>query len=255
MGHTPDAAVRGGRRTEAAAAWVDGCVEVSEMTETLQRPAVVSRERHHLAADAFLAAAFIFLVVIGAQELIAYLLSGGEMGTWTPPVWLEVIGALGLPLAVIGGPVLAWLLYGRHIGWRDLVVAVVGGVVGGALLGVAFMAVFFATRLLPIPFPREGPWELVIISTLAAVAFLAQPVIVAVRDLAGTKEHVRRHSLRLAIVVLGLAAVIVSMFIGGETAELGMFMLLPAAPAALAVIAMDWWRAQQHRADAHPRTT
>ena len=218
------------------------------MTETLHRPTVVSRERHHLAADAFLAAALIFLVVIGVQESLAYLLAGGDTGTWTPPVWLEALGALGMPLAVIGGPVIAWRLYGRHLGWRDLVADVVGSLLGGAAFGIVFMVVFFLTRLIPIPVPEEGPWGMVVIATLAVVAFLAKPVIVAVRDLAGAKEHARRHALRLGVVVLGLAAVIVSVVIGGETAELGMFLLLPAVPAAVAVLAMDWWRAQQHLA-------
>ena len=88
------------------------------MTETLHRPAVASRERHHLAADAFLLAALIFLVVIAVQESTALLLGAGESGTWTSPVWLEAISALGMPLAVIGGPLLAWRLYGRHLGWR-----------------------------------------------------------------------------------------------------------------------------------------
>ena len=68
------------------------------MTETLHRPAVASRERHHLTADAFLMAALNFLVVIAVQESIALLLGAGDAGTWTPPVWLQAIGALGMPL-------------------------------------------------------------------------------------------------------------------------------------------------------------
>jgi hypothetical protein len=235
---------------EVAAAWVDGCVEVSKMTETLQRPGVRSRERY-LAADAFLYAAMIFLVATVLQEGITYLLSGGEMRTWTPPVWLEAIGALGMPLAVIGGPLLAWWIYGRHLGWRVLIAAVVGAVLGGAVFGIAFFALFFLTRLIPGPVAEEeGPWGMVIVTALAAVAFLARPVIVAVRDLAGIKEHTRRHGLRLAAVVLGLITVIASVFVGGETAELGMFLLLPAVPAAVAAIAMDWRCVRQH----HPET-
>jgi hypothetical protein len=217
-------------------------VEVSEVTETLQRPGVASRERYPLAADAFLYAAMIFLVAMVLQEGIAYLLSGGDTGTWTPPVWLQAIGALGTPLAVIGGPLLAWRIYGRHLGWRELVAAAVGAILAGAAFMVTFFALVFLTRLIPSPVPEEeeGPWGMVIVTALAVVAFLAKPVIVAVRDLAGTKEHARRHGLRLAVVVLGLIAVIASVFVGGETAELGMFLLLPAVPAAVAAIAMDW---------------
>ena len=220
------------------------------MTETLQRPGVRSRERYPLAADAFLYAAMIFLVVMVGQEGIAYLLSGGEMGTWTPPVWLEAVGALGMPLAVIGGPLLAWLVYGRHLGWREPLAAVVGAVLGGAVFGIAFFALVFLTRVLPSPVPEEeGPWGMVIVAALAVVAFLAKPVIVAVRDLAGIKEHARRHGLRLAAVVLGLIAVIAAVFVGGETAELGMFLLLPAVPAAVAAIAMDWWHVRRHHSE------
>jgi hypothetical protein len=236
---------------EAAAAWVDGCVEVSEMTKTLQRPVVANRERYPLAADAFLYAAMIFLVAMVLQGGIAYLLSGGDTGTWTPPVWLEAVGALGMPLAVVGGPLLAWRIYGRHLGWREVVAAVVGAVLGGAVFGVVFFALVFLTRLIPSPVPEEeGPWGMVIVTALAVLAFLAKPVIVAVRDLAGIKEHARRHGLRLAVVLLGLIAVIASVFVGGETAELGMFLLLPAVPAAVAAIAMDWTSAHQHQPEA-----
>ena len=238
---------------EVAAAWVDGCVEVSEMTETLHRLVVGSRERYPLAADAFLYAAMIYLVVGVLQQGIAYLLSGGDMGTWTPPVWLEATGALGMPLAVIGGPLLAWRVYGRHLGWRELVAASVGAVLGGAAFGIVFFALFalFAlTRLLASPLPEEeGPWGMVIVAALAVVVFLAKPVIVAVRDLVGVKEHARRHGLRLVGVVLALIAVIASVFVGGETAELGIFLLLPAVPAAVAAIAMDWWHLRQPKSE------
>ena len=220
------------------------------MTETLKRPVVSSDERYPLAADAFLYAAMIFLVAMVVQEGIAYLLSGGELDTWTPPVWLEAVGALGMPIAVIGGPLLAWRVYGRHLGWRELVAAAVGAVLGGAVFGIAFFALFLLTRLVPSPAPEEeGPWGMVIVTALAVVAFLAKPVVVAVRDLAGVKEHARRHGVRLAVVVLGLTAVIPAALVGGETAELGMFLLLPAVPAAVAVTAMDWWRAHQHQSE------
>ena len=78
------------------------------MTETLQRPVVTGRERLNLAADAFLYAAMVFLAAVGVQEGLALLFSGGDLAGWTPPVWLEVVGALGMPLALIGGPLLAW---------------------------------------------------------------------------------------------------------------------------------------------------
>ena len=230
-----------------AAARVDGCVEVSDMTRTLQRPVVASRERHSLAADAFLYAAMIFLVAMMLQEGIAVVLPG-DMGTSPPPTWLEAIGALAMPLAVVGGPLLAWRTYGRHLGWRQLLTAVVGAVLGGAVFGIAFFALFFLTRLIPSPVPEEeGPWGMVIVTAIAVVAFLAKPVVVAVRDLARAREHVRRHALRLAVVALGLVAVIAAVFVGGETAELGMFLLLPAVPAAVAAIAMDWQRDHHHQ--------
>lgn len=141
------------------------------MTETLHRPPVESRERHHLAVDAFLSAALIFLVALVVAFGVLVLLS--------PPVR-------------IGGD-------------------------------------------------TEGPWLLVIVAALAAVAFLAKPVATAVRDLAGPREHPRRHVLRLAIVALALVAIVVSIVIGGESAELGLFALMPAVPAAFVALAVDWW--------------
>ncbi|KRE60952.1 hypothetical protein ASG78_11330 [Nostocoides sp. Soil756] len=224
-------------------------MEVSDMTGTLERPVVTGRERHPLAADAFLSAALIFLVAVVAvvavvaQEGIPHLLAAGEPATWTPPVWLEAIGALGVPLAAGGGPLLAWRVHGRHLGRRELVAAVVGTMRGGAVFGVAFFALFFLTRLVPGPAARnEGPWAMGIVAALGVVAFLARPVVAAVRDLAGPRAHPRRHGLRLGVVVLGLAAAGAGVLVGGETAELGMFLLLPAVPAAVAAIAMDWWR-------------
>ena len=209
------------------------------MTETLQTPVVRSRERYYLAADAFLYAAMIYLVVGVVLEGIAYLFSAGEG-----------LGGLGMPLAVIGGPLLAWRVYGRHLGWREFGAAVVGAILGGAVFGIAFFALFFVSRFIPSPVPEEeGPWGMVIVAALAVVAFLAKPVIVAVRDLVGVKEHARRHGLRLVVVVLALIAVIASVFVGGETAELGIFLLLPAVPAAVAAIAMDWWHLRQPKSE------
>ncbi|MGA8047614.1 MAG: hypothetical protein WCA30_15250 [Dermatophilaceae bacterium] len=221
------------------------------MTETLHPPAVASRERHYLTADAFLLAALIFLVAIAVQQTIALLLGAGESGTWTPPVWLQAIGALGMPLAVIGGPLLAWWLYGRHLGWRDLVAGVMGIVLAGAAFSIAMVVVVFLTRVISTSVDEdEGPWGLVVIATLAVVAFLAGPVAAAVRDLVGPKEHLGRHLLRLAIVALGLVAIVVSVFIGGEVAGLGLFMLLPAIPAAGAAFAMHWRSAHKHQPEA-----
>ena len=221
------------------------------MTETLHRPAVASRERHHLAADAFLLAALIFLVVIAVQESTALLLGAGESGTWTPPVWLEAISALGMPIAVTVARLLAGLVYGRLIGGRDLVAGVVGARVGGAAFSIAMVGIVFLTRFISTAVDdEEGPWGLVVIVTLAVVAFLAGPVAAAVRDLVGPKEHLGRHLLRLAIVALGLVAIVVSVFIGGEVAELGLFMLLPAIPAGGAAFAMHWRSAHEHRPEA-----
>jgi hypothetical protein len=231
---------------DPAATCADGCVEVLEMTVTPTRPVVRTRVRYHLAADAFLYAAVIILVAIGVQELLGSLISGGERESLTaPPVWLETIGALAMPVAVIGGPLLAWRVYGREIGWRDVVAAVVGAVIGGAAVGAAFMLLFSIVRLLPSAPGEEGPWGLVVVATVAVVAFLVGPVIEAVRDLVGTRQHPMRHWLRLGALAIGLAGVIVSVVAGGESAELGLFLVLPAATAACAAVAMDFWRSRQ----------
>ncbi|HRA27893.1 MAG TPA: hypothetical protein PLL68_15690 [Ornithinibacter sp.] len=187
---------------------------------------------------------------MGVQEGLALLFSGGDLAGWTPPVWLEVVGALGMPLALIGGPLLAWRVHGRHLQWRDLVAAVVGALLGSAVFGVVMLVLVPLTRLVQGPaMDEQGPWLAGAVAALAVVAFLAKPVAAAVRDLTGAKEHARRHGLRLAIVAVGLVAIIASVFVGGETAELGAFLLLPAVPAVGAVGAMDWWR------DNHPSTT
>jgi hypothetical protein len=234
---------------ESSAAWVDGCAEVLTMTTTSERPVVESRARHHLAADAFLYAAFIVLVGFGLQELLWYLISGGDSSVVVPPVWLQLIGALAMPVAVIGGPLLAWWVHGRRFGWRELLAGGVGAVVGGALLSAAFAVLFVVLRLIPSFYPRDdGPWDVVVIATVAVVAFLAQPVIAAVRDLAGAKRHPVRDGLRLGILAIGLAAVVVSVMAGGESAELGLFLALPAAPAACAAVAADMWQSRHNRA-------
>ncbi|GEM_PF-1971048 len=216
------------------------------MTETLHRPHIVSRERHHLAADAFLAAALIVLAVIGIQESLAFLVSGGELGTWTPPLWLEAIGALGMPLAVVGGLVLAWLIHGRRLTWRDVGVVIVGCIVAAVVFVAGFGMVFTLARTLPSPFPQEGPWALVFFVVIAVVLFLAVPVIDAVRDLARSREHVLRDGLRLAMLTIVVAAAVGVLFVGGETAELGLFLVLPAFPAAIAAALIDWWDTRHH---------
>ena len=143
------------------------------MTETLQRPVVTGRERLNLAADAFLYAAMVFLAVVGVQEGLALLVSGGDTAGWTPPVWLEVVGALGMPLALIGGPLLAWRVHGRHLQWRDLVAAVVGALLGSAVFGVVMLVLVPLTRLVQGPaMDEQGPWLAGAVAALAVVAFL-----------------------------------------------------------------------------------
>lgn len=224
------------------------------MTETLRPSRLGRREPHHIAADAFLSAALIFLVVIGAQELTAKLLAGREAGTWTPPVWLEAVGMVGVPLALVGGALLAWRVWDRQLGWRYLVPGTVGALVGTVVLSGVLTVVVLVLRLLPMPYrAEEGPWDLVIVASLAAVVFLAGPVVTAVRDLVGPREHPRRHALRLALLALALAAVVATLVIGGEGAELALFLAVPAVPAALAVVGMDGWRARRNRAESTPR--
>jgi hypothetical protein len=223
-------------------------VEVLEMSQTLHRPAIAGRERHQLAADAFLWAAMIFLVGLGVPEGIAYLLAGGEPASWTPPVWLQVMSALSMPVAAIGGPLLAWWTYDRHLAWREIVAAVVGAVLGGVGLATAFLVLSLVRRAVPGPAPEgQGPWLLIVVAALAVVAFLATPVVAAVGDLARSQEHARRDWLRLTMVAIALVAVVLSVALGGETAEVGIFLLLPAVPAAVAAVAMDWWRSEHER--------
>lgn len=224
------------------------------MSETLQRPDVASRDRHPLAADAFLYAAVIFLVGIGIQELIAYLISGNQPESLGPAVWLQLLGMLAMPAAAVGGPLLAWLAHRRLLQGRDLLAAVLGAVIGGLLVGFAFVTLLVMWRFVPGFYPRDeqGPWDLGVVVAVAALAFLAKPVIGAVRDLAGARRHSGRDWLRLVALALTLAAVIVSLVVGGETAELGLFTAPVAAGAACAAVVMDIRQVRQSRGSNPP---
>lgn len=211
------------------------------MSGTLERPVVASRNRYHLAVDAFLFAAVIFLIGIGLQAIAAWVTSGGDPGAAMMPAWVEGLGMLAMLVGVVGGALLAWLVHGRALRGRDLLGAVVGVAVGGVALVVAFFALFSLWRFVPAIVPRDqvGPVDGAIVLAVAVLAFLAKPVIAAIRDLWRDRLHPGRDWLRLGALALVLGAVVVSAVIGGEAAELGAFAVPIAAAAACAVTGMD----------------
>ncbi|SMO37324.1 hypothetical protein [Propioniciclava tarda] len=219
------------------------------MSGTLQRPAVAGRDRYHLAADAFLFSGVITLVGFGLQELLVLLVSGGNPDPMTAPVWLEGMGLAFIAASFLAAPIIAWQVHGRSLSGAIVLGGIVGAVVAGPVVGAAFFGLFSLWRFVPAFYPREemGPWDLGVVVALATLAFLAGPVIAAVRDLTGTKEHVRLDRLRLGALAIVLVAVIVSLVIGGEGAEAGLFAVAFGAGAAMAVVFMDLlarWRAR-----------
>lgn len=219
------------------------------MSGTLVRPVVVSRDRYPLAVDAFLYAAVIFVIGIGLQLLAASWVSGGAPDAELIPPWVEALGMIGMLASVVGGPLLAWRISGRTLGGRALLGAIVGAAVGGALLIVMFFALISLWRFVPSIVPREdvGPVDGAIVLTVLVLAFIAKPVIDAIRDLLGPRKHVRRHALRVGSLAVVVAAVVVSIVIGGESAELGAFLVPGSAAAACAVTGMEWLSNRRRR--------
>lgn len=207
------------------------------MSGTLVRPVVGSRDRYPLAVDAFLYAAVIFLIGMGLQLLAASVVSGGTPDATIIPPWVEALGTVSMLASVVGGPLVAWRVHGRTLHGRDLLGVIVGVAVGGVLLILVFFALMSLWRFVPAMVPRDevGPVDGAIVLAVVVLAFLAKPVISVSRDVAGPREHVLRDWLRLGAPGVALAAVVVSIMLGGEGAELGAFMVPSAAAAACAV--------------------
>ncbi|GAA3798677.1 hypothetical protein [Cellulomonas soli] len=210
------------------------------MSDTVR--SATGRQRLRMCADAFLLAGLLFVLTQGALALLATALGLDE---GAPPDWIGLLSPLLAVAAVVAGAVGSWRLHGRPLSrpaWAGLAL---GAVLGGPLASAGFMAVAGLSQLVPWPGPRrsEGPWVAVGLLTLVVVAFLALPVVDAVRDLAGARTSVLADRVRLAALLLTLAVVAVTTAIGvargDETGEVGVFLVLVAVPAATAVLGAD----------------
>ena len=172
------------------------------MSDTVR--SATGRQRLRMCADAFLLAGLLFVLTQGALALLATALGLDE---GAPPDWIGLLSPLLAVAAVVAGAVGSWRLHGRPLSrpaWAGLAL---GAVLGGPLASAGFMAVAGLSQLVPWPGPRrsEGPWVAVGLLTLVVVAFLALPVVDAVRDLAGARTSVLADRVRLAALLLTFA--------------------------------------------------
>ena len=189
------------------------------MSTTLVRP-TVAHDRHAMAADGFLYSAVLLLALMGVEEL---LLSPPTAADVPYPPWLEFLSAVRLLVPLVVGVLAAWFLHRRTLSWRIAGLALLG-LVGAAIVIVAvFAGVGAVSSLLPVVPERFGPVGLIVVVALATLSLLALPVARAVGELAGRRERLV-PMLRLGTLVVLVAATVGSLFIGGETAELGIWL-------------------------------
>lgn len=182
-----------------------------------------------VAADAFLLAGAAGLLVLGALALLFD----------QPSVWSELLSQLVLVGSAVGGAAGAWRLHGHPLTRARWAGVVLGVVVGAVVVLPAFFALILLGRFIDVPLlEREGPWGAVLILSVAVVAFLALPVLDGVRDLARRTGAPRVAVTRLGALAVVVAAVSITVLIGGEIAEAGMFMVPVSATSAAAVAAL-----------------
>lgn len=201
------------------------------------------RHTYGAAADAFLLAGAGFLLLVGGLGLLFR----------QPSVWSEVLSQVALAGSVVAGTAIAWRLHGHRLTRPTWVGVVLGAIAGSLVAGPAFFALFMLGRLIPFPMPdQEGPWGSVMVVVVVVVAFLALPVYWGVRDLVRRSGHRRAAVVRLGALAVIVAAVAITVSIGGETAEAGLFMVPVSAASAVAVWGVALfgrWRAQSRRAE------
>jgi hypothetical protein len=211
------------------------------MEPKVDRP-VARRARYLMSVDAFLLSGALFMVALG---LTAF-------GFPEPSVWSQLASQLVLVGSVLAGAVLAWTLHGHPLRATTWLGLVAGTILGAAVAVPVFLALLQLGRLLQLPFPdQEGPWAAIALVTVVVVAYLAVAAIGAVRDLANRTGSSRIAVVRLGALVVMLATVVITLLIGGETAEAGLFMVPVAGAGAVAVIVMawfeGWWARRQAR--------
>ena len=209
------------------------------MLRPVDRPLTAGRESYLVVADAFIISAALFLLFMAPLMLVFN----------EPSMTSQLLGQVAILFSGAGGPLLAWILHANRVRWLTLAGLLLGLVAGGVVVGLVFGVFFFLGRFVVDPLLRllpgdlpEGPWGLVVLATIAVLALLAVPVFSAVRDLAArpSRRRVMLALVRLGLVILILAAVIVTVVIGGETAEVGLFMVMFAASGAAGAAGIAW---------------
>ena len=215
-----------------------------------------SGRRLMLCADAFLFSGALFMLTEGLMGIVVAL-TGSEASI---PEWLEFAGIFLMLGSLVAGVVIAWRVHGRAWRRQSWIGLLVGMVIGGAAMNLLILGIAAFGRFIPNPFPGEGPWGLVIVVVIAVVAFLAAPLVDAMRDLApGRRVRVVIDALRLGAFAVIVALVAGTVAVGiqqeSELGEAGLFMVLLAAPAALAVLGMDLFEAWRSKRDAAARSS
>ena len=196
------------------------------------------RHTYAAAADAFLLAGAGFLLLVGGLGLLFR----------QPSVWSEVLSQVALVGSVVAGTAIAWRLHGHRLTRRTWLGVVLGTIAGALVGGPAFFALFMLGRLIPFPMPdREGPWGSVLLVSVVVVVFLALPVYWGVRDLVTRSGSQRVVVVRLSALAVIVAAVVITVGIGGETAEAGLFMVPVSAASAVAVFGVALFGSRRPR--------
>lgn len=194
------------------------------------RPA---RKRYVLGADGFLFTGVLFmavnLVIEGVWSLV---------GDHAPALeWINMVFMVG---AALGGAALTWRIHARPFHKSVWIALAVGTLIIGPPVVMALVGLMSLGRFIPNPIPSvEGPWGLVFLVSAAVIGALVFPVVDAVRELRTRREHVARAWLRLAALLSITSVVIGSFFVGGEAAEIGLFMVLFAFPGVCGVLVAD----------------
>jgi hypothetical protein len=212
-----------------------------------------------LAADAFLfAAALVILaivVLIGINVVTGAL--NQEITSATPAALAIQGGSLLLSLVAVGlGSVLAWRLHGRALTPMVGLFMAVGVVAGTPIAFAVFGG--FAYVLSRIPIGGDGPpWLAIGVLAAAVIALVIMPLVDAVRDTRGAREHTRLDMLRwvalaivVAIAVIALPALGAMGMGDGELGEAGLFMVPFSLAAAMGVLGGDLYCTYRDRRSA-----
>lgn len=203
--------------------------------------------RFLLAADAFVFAAALDILV-SSVFIVLNVLTGfanTDMTEAGAAARTLQVAFLLVTIAVIGlGAAFAWRAHGRTVS-RSVVLGMVAGAIVGTPLAVAVFG--FAAMLLsrvPLGSRDDPPWLALGLLVAVVIAFLAAPVVHAIRDLSGPKLDARLDWLRLGalgivVAIAGVALPVIGAAGDGEIAEAGIFMVPFAAAAVFAVLGAD----------------